>query len=324
MSFLWDEWVQIGLSGTTSRKDGWAIDPEPLIVTTLRIGARDPRLFDEMLDWLRENGRLVSVQRIKNLTRNMPQERQLADAALAWAGAHSTSLRAWMGKGPLQSWDVIDLATIRAAKMDPVLEANGVRWPLVQPSGKSTPPDLDLPSGLSFRFRHLFGLGARAEVLRFLWSSEEGGHATARRIAEASGFAKRNVQDVLNSLSELDALFVEPRGNEYVYGLHPAGWADVLGIPIDEAWNRWPHFLDWIALSRVLTRTASFINQAGETQPSDYLLSSRGRDLVEGISDELRHLGIEVPRIDKGDGEAFLSALDSLFVAILRLIAGES
>ncbi|MGZ8580762.1 MAG: hypothetical protein ACXWW9_05710 [Actinomycetota bacterium] len=323
MSFLWDEWVQIGVSGATDRVDRWAIDPEPLLVTTLRIGARDPRLFDEVLDWLRENGRLVSVQRLKNLTRGMPEERQIADAALAWAGAHSPTLHAWQRRGSGEPHGLMELGSIRIAKADPILEANGVRWPLVRPSRKSASPDLDLPSGLCFRFRNLFGLGARAEVVRFLWSSEEGGGSTARRIAEATGFAKRNVQEILSSLGELDTLVVEPRGNEYVYGLHPTGWAEVLGIPIDERWDRWPFFLDWIALGRVLSRTVSFVDHAAATEPSNYLLSSRGRDLVTDIASELRRLGIEVPRIDKGDGEAFLIALDSMLSSILKLIADE-
>ena len=303
--------------------DRWAIDPEPLLVTTLRIGPRDPRLFDEVLDWLRENGRLISVQRLVNLTRGMPEERQMADAALAWAGAHAPTLHAWHRRDPGEPKGLMEVGQVRVAEADPVLEENGVRWPLVRPSRKSASPDLALRSGLCFRFRYLLGVGARAEVVRFLWSSREGGGSTARRIAESSGFAKRNVQEVLNSLGELDTLIVEPRGNEYVYGLRPAGWADVLGIPIDEARDRGTYFLDWIALSRVLARTVAFVDQAATTEPSDYLLSSRGRDLVGSISDELLRLGIEVPRIDKGDGEAFLLALDSMLESILRLIADD-
>jgi hypothetical protein len=39
----------MGVSGHTDRRDHWSIDPEALLVLTLRAARREPRLFDEVL-----------------------------------------------------------------------------------------------------------------------------------------------------------------------------------------------------------------------------------------------------------------------------------
>jgi len=56
LEFAWSQWAQIGLAGEVTRTDGWAMDPEALLLFTLEIARRDPRLFDEVLDWLAEKG----------------------------------------------------------------------------------------------------------------------------------------------------------------------------------------------------------------------------------------------------------------------------
>jgi hypothetical protein len=51
VSFAWDEWAQMGVLTAPTRVSRWAQDPEALIVFTLEIARREPRLFDETLDW---------------------------------------------------------------------------------------------------------------------------------------------------------------------------------------------------------------------------------------------------------------------------------
>jgi hypothetical protein len=66
LDFTWRQWAQIGVSATVSGADRWAVDPEALILFTIGIGRRDPRLFDEMLDWVAFNHELLSTQRMRN------------------------------------------------------------------------------------------------------------------------------------------------------------------------------------------------------------------------------------------------------------------
>ena len=45
----------------------WIIDPEALLLATTTFGRHDPRLFDEVLDWLNTNGQTINLQRLQNL-----------------------------------------------------------------------------------------------------------------------------------------------------------------------------------------------------------------------------------------------------------------
>src|SRR5215213_4734062 len=62
-SFLWRQWAQMGILATAERSDRWAADPEALLLLSFEVGRQDPRLFEEVLDWLVRNERLVSIQR---------------------------------------------------------------------------------------------------------------------------------------------------------------------------------------------------------------------------------------------------------------------
>jgi len=86
LEFAWRQWAQIGVSANIAGFDRWAIDPEALILFTIGVARRDPRLFDEMLDWLAENRRLLTMQRLRNLSARLPVDTHLVGAVIAWAG----------------------------------------------------------------------------------------------------------------------------------------------------------------------------------------------------------------------------------------------
>ena len=83
----------MGLTANVTGSVHWAIDPEALILFTIEVARRDPRLFDEMLDWLTGNRRLLSLQRLRNLTARFPVDPGLVGAVLAWAGEPAPSPR---------------------------------------------------------------------------------------------------------------------------------------------------------------------------------------------------------------------------------------
>lgn len=61
----------------------WAQDPEALVVFTLEVARADPGLFDELLDWLLVNEKLLSVRRLRAMCADPEDERLLA-GALGW------------------------------------------------------------------------------------------------------------------------------------------------------------------------------------------------------------------------------------------------
>ena len=91
LDFAWRQWAQAGVSANVAGLDDWAIDPEALILFTIAVARRDPRLFDEMLDWLAVNRRLLSMQRLKNLSSRFPVDARLVGAVIAWAGEPPTT-----------------------------------------------------------------------------------------------------------------------------------------------------------------------------------------------------------------------------------------
>lgn len=65
-AFLWRQWVQLGVSGAEGHRDGWCQDPEALLAATLELARGEPRLFDEVADWMALNEPLLSMQRFRN------------------------------------------------------------------------------------------------------------------------------------------------------------------------------------------------------------------------------------------------------------------
>src|ERR1700746_2669665 len=84
LDFAWRQWAQIGVSATVEGADRWAVDPEALILFTIGIARRDPRLFDESPNWMPFNHEVRSTQRLRNLASRFPLPAGLVAAVIAW------------------------------------------------------------------------------------------------------------------------------------------------------------------------------------------------------------------------------------------------
>jgi hypothetical protein len=72
IDLLWRQWCSLGVSGHAAPvNQSLLLDPEALLLATTAVGRSEPRLFDEMVDWLNSFGGLVSLQRLKNLQHSM-------------------------------------------------------------------------------------------------------------------------------------------------------------------------------------------------------------------------------------------------------------
>jgi len=69
LNFLWRQWSALGVLGEARTEDPWVIDPEPMLLFTLEMGRYEPRLFDEVLDWLVVNGTWIDLQRLRGILR---------------------------------------------------------------------------------------------------------------------------------------------------------------------------------------------------------------------------------------------------------------
>jgi hypothetical protein len=217
LAFAWDQWAQMGVSGTAPSADRWAADPEALLLFTLEIARADARLFDEVLDWLALTERLISVQRLRNLYRD-DTDSALAEAALAWvaqsrnSGQHGRRSASESAR-PVQLFRDVKADARRADKTFRAYE-----WlkPPTERSGKSTPPNLFAPINIAFRLRQVLGVGALAEAAKFLLTV----HApsvTAQVVTASAAYAKRNVHEALTALHSAGVIDAVTVGNEQRY-----------------------------------------------------------------------------------------------------------
>lgn len=211
-------------------RDAWAIDPEALLLLTFEVGRGEPRLFEEVLDWMLVNERLLSVQRLRNLIAD-DEDRRLVEAVLGWLGQNRRRARLGARSGSPktegQPQPFFRGALLQVSDPDPAFLSQGFLKPQAEASGKSRAPDLRLPINLAFRLRLLLGVSVRAEVARALLTTDAP-WMNAQALAESTVYTKRNVQEAVSSLSSANFIYSRMVGNENRY----------------EAGSRWAQFLE--------------------------------------------------------------------------------
>ena len=162
LDLAWSLWAELGVDGAARRHDWQAIDLEPLIIFTARIGASDSRLRASTIDWCIANARFASALRLRNLA-----EHASAGTREAF-GPYAVTVRAhakapWPGQG------------------DPLT--------LFHPE-RASPPDLRRPSLVQLRLRALVGVSARAEILKLMLADPERPQPASTLAADAAARAQ--------------------------------------------------------------------------------------------------------------------------------------
>ena len=285
--FAWDEWAQMGLLATPNRRSLWAQDPEALIVFTLEVARAEPRLFDELLDWLLVNEPLLSVRRLRAMCID-EDDRALVAATLAWL-AHQRP-RARLGNGtPTRAPTTLHplfQTELQVSEIDEDFASAGLWRPRLSPTHKSRQPDPTTPINLAFRLRQILGVGIRAEAIRILLTIDAP-WATAQTLARSTGYSKRNVHEALIGLSAARVVSAFTVGAEQRYTANHSAWAGLLGCKPDEL----PVHRDWPQLLAALRRILRWSKQPDLRTMSDYLRASRTRDLLEAVHPDLAFAG---------------------------------
>jgi hypothetical protein len=324
LGFAWRQWAQAGVSASAAGSDRWAIDPEALILFTIPVARRDPRLFDEVLDWLAANRRLLTVQRLRNLSDRFPVDPRLLGAVIAWAGepvpSHWAKTQRSQGQAPenvpVFSQDVVGFV----GEPDPVFAEYGYLRPRAVRSGKSREPNVKIPANFAFQLRHLFGPGSRSEVMRILLTFPDGA-LDAARISDEAGFAKRNVSDTLAGLVASRAVKARWSGNERHYTAYRNKWAALLEVGPSAEYI--PAFVSWAHLLPASLEIMAWLDNEAETEDSEYLISSRARDLMERVNHDLEMAGLDVSPTRPTHGTAYLSTFADTVQSLLAKMGVE-
>jgi hypothetical protein len=303
LEFLWRQWSILGAAGGARADDIWAIDPEALLLFSLEPSRYEPRLFDEILEWLIVNGRWLDLQRLRGIaTKRIKKSLPLLSAVACFLSKKA--------KGDQRKWrslSQLDQSTRGNENESLFLTKAGQPYPKTkQPSEifqkygflreafspRSTAQRVSPNSTCTIRFllRALFGIGSRAECLLYLLTHEAGYPA---EVAKAVGISTRGVQDSLIELSQSGLALTRVHGRRKLeYWISQDRWWEFLvGKNLEGSKPVW---LNWIDLFSAL---AGLLDALWLIKPSDsdYLQTSKLRDSMEMIGAQVSRSGLDLP-----------------------------
>jgi hypothetical protein len=164
---------------------------------------------------------------------------------------------------------------------------------------------------LSFRLRQLFGPGGRSETMRVLLTCPDG-RLDAARIADEAGFAKRNISDVLTSLTASGVIRAAWAGNERRFTAYRERWA----LLLDLADADMPSFVSWTHLLLAALHIVVWLDEKAGTAESEYLIASQARSLLDRLARDLEAADVDI-RQRPAHGPAYLPVLAEISNAIL-------
>jgi hypothetical protein len=235
--FLWGQWSQLGVAAAGGGEDRWILDPEALLLLTLESARTEPRLFDEVLDWLLTNGERIDVQRLDNL-KNEDNEypKALLNAVALMLAENETSAK-WKrmaGFVPDPAAKKVPLIQLRpGASMpklgsyDPHFEKAGFLRSPFEARGLSKSAPIQSAPCLRFRLRAFFGIGIRSEAVIYLLTHQE---SHADDVARAIAYSFPGVQQVLREMSSSGLVHARRAGREKRYWVEKSRWSDFLEL----------------------------------------------------------------------------------------------
>lgn len=301
LTFLWQQWSGVGVMASGNQPERpRIIDPEPMLLITLECARQDSRIFDEVMDWLRANGRSINVTRLTTLLK----EDQCCDpkivGAMAATLAQGDRTPKWetlarqcrpQGKLELESLFQKNGKPLfhKALEPDKTFADYGfLREPLVL-RGKSSFVPTWTSCNFIFRARAFFGVNIRADVFAFLIMA---GAAHPSRLARDLGYSQRRVQDALVEMTAADMIFkVRADGNRKEYFVDSAKAAQAFFCITEKqsTWFKWRAFARGISK---LWRCALSIREHGLTP---YILESEMKKVADEAKDDLLAVGISWP-----------------------------
>ena len=330
LDFLWRQWSVLGVLGESRAEELWVIDPEALLVFTLEMARYEPRLFDEVMDWLVTNGQWIDIQRLRGILRKSTDETCRLIGAVSEFLASQGQERKWNNLAKFCFKNIPDerdplfklrhlkkhTAGIFGGKVDERFSKYAFFRALLKPSRKSREVIPTAKSTLRFLLRALFGVGSRAECVLYLLT-HDGGHPA--EVAKAIGISIRGTQDALIELSKSGLVLTRIKGKRKIeYWLSQERWWEFLAKGSFEELRK-PVWIDWIALFEALSKVWGTLNEIQETK-SEYMKSSKLRDAMEAVGNEFARSGIDIPPIPGRNvrPESYAKAFEDFIIRVFE------
>jgi hypothetical protein len=288
----WAQWSALTAAAVPAEgRRAWTlVDPEALVLASLSVGHRERRLDDVVASWAANASRLMSLQRMRTLASRFPphvQERIGVFARPATAGGDKRWKR--LGDAPMA----------------------GEYTPRIKPMG-----ELRLVDGpaLTLRLRAGFGVNAKADLLSLLIGLA-GTPADLKVIAAATAYTERAVRTATEEMT-LAGFIHEIEGRPSSFYAEPEAWARVLHARTDHeaqaAAQSLPPWRFWAAVFVFLAQVVEWADATEREGWSEYVASSRARDLLDDSRRRLRQAQVRLPAGAPSRGTEFLGDFEGL------------
>ena len=306
LDFLWRQWSSVGVAGDARPSDQWIVDPEALLILSCTVARHDPRLFDEILDWMRTNGRLINILRLKRILKIEPFSGAPILSAIAgllakgvdaskWRLLAGTAKREASGDGLFLKEDGTPLPVL--GDPEPLFARYGWRRGPLDLRGYSQQFNPVSEAALVLQLRALFGINVRCEILLYLLTHDA---AHPSQIARDAYYFDRAVQGTLVEMSRSGTIQLRATNRAKHYWLKREDWMPLLGRATSSlpGWITWPALFSalervWIRLNDPRLLQANRLLQASELRQLmlDVLPSLQKSGFDRGLSDHRQHLG---------------------------------
>ena len=133
------------------------------------------------------------------------------------------------------------------------------------------------------RLRALFGVGARAEVVR-AFLADPSARLSAADAATEAGYTKRNIAEALEALRMAGLLEVHAQRNQRLYGLTDAEWLTALPGSLPDSFPRWSSVFRILeGLIAGARRAEALTARARTVEASDVLRDLRSDFRLAGV-----------------------------------------
>jgi hypothetical protein len=291
----WAQWSALTAAAASTDRARAMVDPEALVLLSLAFRQHERRLEDLIAALARTGTRLLSVQRMGTLADAYSTRAQEGLREFAWAAAEAGDHR-W---APHAESPSAEAAPARIKALGKLRVMSG--------------------PGLMLRLRGGLGVGVKADLLAFLLGLH-GAPATLKEMALATGYTARGLRKAAEEMAVAGFLQQGEEAPVSFIADHRA-WAAVLrlnemarpggraGVP------RWRY---WSLVFAFLTAVDEWAAAAEKDAWSNYVASSRARDMVQDHAPRLRVAGINLPDPREATGAAYL---DDFAKSVERLSA---
>ena len=325
IELLWRQWTTLGVAGHGER-EGRVIDPDALLLGTCVFGRYEPRLFDEVLDWLGVNGWCVNVQRMRSLMNQYGYGCERVVACVAALQAKGAETAKWRRLS-------LSVESIEAGKKleplfylpdgrpqpafgrsEPEFARYGFQRGKLELRGMSQTPNPEVPGNLLFRLRALFGVNARADILAYLLTHPDG-HPP--EMARQTGYFPKTVQMTLGEMAYSGKIHAARKGREKHYRVDAAEWTLLRGQ--GDANGSWPGWVGWPQLFAAMTGVWRLARDRELAKASASLQAAEWQKLVGQIQPWLAQSdpGAVLKDLNRLTGAAYLQAAQGELMRLL-------